>query len=76
LWNLSAERTLLACMVLIAMGTALRGLGLVPLLFMASALAGIGIAVSNVLLSALIKREFWNHGAAMMGGSGGRAGSS
>lgn len=66
--RLGTERTLLACMVLIAVGTALRGLGHAPLLFIASALAGIGIAVSNVLLSALIKREFSSHGAAMMGG--------
>ena len=66
--RLGTERTLLACMVLITVGTALRGVGHVPLLFMASALAGVGIAVSNVLLSALIKREFPRHGAAMMGG--------
>jgi len=66
--RLGMERALLLCMVLITVGTALRGLGHVPLLFMASALAGIGIAVSNVLLSALIKREFSRHGAALMGG--------
>ena len=66
--RLGTERTLLGCMLLITVGTALRGLGHVPLLFLASALAGIGIAVSNVLLSALIKREFSSHGAAMMGG--------
>ena len=65
---LGMERALLACMVLITVGTALRGLGQVPLLFMASALAGVGIAVSNVLLSALIKREFSRRAAAMMGG--------
>jgi CP family cyanate transporter-like MFS transporter len=40
--RLGMERALLACMVLITVGTALRGLGHVPLLFMASALAGIG----------------------------------
>lgn len=66
--RLGTERTLLACMVLITVGTALRGQGQVPVLFLASALAGVGIAVSNVLLSALIKREFSRHGAAMMGG--------
>lgn len=66
--RLGTERTLLACMVLITVGTALRGVGHVPLLFLASALAGVGIAVSNVLLSALIKREFSRHAAAMMGG--------
>lgn len=66
--RLGMERTLLACMAAITAGTALRGLGHVPLLFVATALAGIGIAISNVLLSALIKREFSQHGAAMMGG--------
>lgn len=66
--RLGTERTLLVCMVLITVGTALRGVGHVPLLFLASALAGVGIAVSNVLLSALIKREFSRHAAAMMGG--------
>lgn len=61
------ERTLLACMVLITVGTALRGTGQVPVLFLASALAGVGIAVANVLLSALVKRDFDRRSALMMG---------
>ena len=64
---LGLERALLACMVLITAGTALRGIGSVPVLFMASALAGIGIAVSNVLLSGLVKRDFARQSALMMG---------
>ena len=64
---LGLERALLACMVLITAGTALRGIGSVPVLFMASALAGIGIAVSNVLLSGLVKRDFAGRSALMMG---------
>ncbi|MGJ7579046.1 CynX/NimT family MFS transporter [Variovorax sp. RHLX14] len=64
---LGLERALLACMVLITVGTALRGLGSVPVLFMASALAGAGIAVSNVLLSGLVKRDFADRSALMMG---------
>jgi CP family cyanate transporter-like MFS transporter len=61
------ERTLLGCMVLILVGTALRGTGNIPLLFLASAIAGSGIAVSNVLLSGLVKRDFAGQAALMMG---------
>jgi len=61
------ERTLLACMVLILVGTLLRGTGSIPLLFVASAIAGSGIAVSNVLLSGLVKRDFARQAALMMG---------
>ena len=61
------ERTLLGCMVLIGVGTVLRGTGNIPLLFLASAIAGSGIAVSNVLLSGLVKRDFAGQAALMMG---------
>ncbi|MDP9602304.1 UNVERIFIED_ORG: CP family cyanate transporter-like MFS transporter [Variovorax paradoxus] len=61
------ERTLLGCMVLILVGTVLRGTGNIPLLFLASAIAGSGIAVSNVLLSGLVKRDFASQAALMMG---------
>jgi CP family cyanate transporter-like MFS transporter len=61
------ERTLLGCMVLIGVGTVLRGTGHIPLLFLASAIAGSGIAVSNVLLSGLVKRDFASQAALMMG---------
>lgn len=65
--RLGIERTLLACMVLITAGTLLRGSAQLPLLFAASALAGVGIAVANVLLSALVKRDFDSRTALMMG---------
>ena len=65
--RLGLERALLACMVAITLGTALRGSGHVPLLFVASALAGMGIAVSNVLLSGLVKRDFADRSSLMMG---------
>ncbi|SFP17014.1 MFS transporter, CP family, cyanate transporter [Variovorax sp. PDC80] len=61
------ERTLLGCMALILVGTLLRGTGHVPLLFVASAIAGSGIAVANVLLSGLVKRDFAGQAALMMG---------
>jgi CP family cyanate transporter-like MFS transporter len=54
-------------MVLILVGTVLRGTGNIPLLFLASAIAGSGIAVSNVLLSGLVKRDFAKQAALMMG---------
>jgi CP family cyanate transporter-like MFS transporter len=53
-----AERTILVLLVLIALGTALRGLATLPALLAGSALAGAGIAVVNVLLPGLIKRDF------------------
>ncbi len=65
--RLGLERALLACMVLITLGTALRGVGSIALLFFASAMAGIGIAASNVLLSGLVKRDFADRSALMMG---------
>ncbi|CAN5605276.1 MFS transporter [soil metagenome] len=61
------ERTLLVCLLMILFGTFLRGAGTVSLLFVATAVAGIGIAISNVLLSALVKRDFGGHAALMMG---------
>jgi len=61
------ERTLLVCLLMILVGTLLRGTGSVPLLFAATAIAGTGIAISNVLLSALVKRDFAEQAALMMG---------
>lgn len=52
------ERTLLFVLLLLALGTALRGLGSVPLLFLGTALAGACIATGNVLLPGLVKRDF------------------
>ncbi len=61
------ERTLLGAVALLAVGTFLRGTGSVPLLFIASALAGAGIAVGNVLLPGLVKRDFPRQMALMTG---------
>lgn len=62
-----AERTLLGMLVLLTIGTALRGYGGIPGLFLGSALAGASIAVGNVLLPALVKRDFAHHAATMTG---------
>ncbi|WP_394781874.1 CynX/NimT family MFS transporter [Undibacterium sp.] len=62
-----AERTLLGMLILLAAGTALRGLASIPLLFIATGLAGASIAVGNVLLPGLVKRDFPTRTALMMG---------
>jgi len=62
-----AERTLLFALALLAFGTVLRGLGTVPLLFIASFMAGAAIAIGNVLLPGLVKRDFPDRAAMMTG---------
>ncbi|MBP1851613.1 CynX/NimT family MFS transporter [Rhizobium halophytocola] len=61
------ERTLLAVLLLLALGTALRGALSLPLLFLGTMLAGACIAVGNVLLPALVKRDFPDRTALMTG---------
>ncbi|WP_337184815.1 MFS transporter [Shinella sp.] len=61
------ERTLLGVVLILALGTALRGLSSVPLLFLGTALAGGCIAVGNVLLPGLVKRDFPDRAALMTG---------
>ncbi|WP_429931093.1 CynX/NimT family MFS transporter [Agrobacterium vitis] len=62
-----AEKTLLAVMALLAIGTALRGFSSLPALFFGTALAGACIAVGNVLLPGLVKRDFPDRAALMTG---------
>ncbi|WP_427015706.1 MFS transporter [Pseudarthrobacter sp. P1] len=52
------ERTLLGAMVLLALGLAVRPLGALPALLVGSFAAGAAIAVVNVLLPGLVKRDF------------------
>ncbi|MDM0014326.1 MFS transporter [Variovorax sp. J22P168] len=61
------ERTLFGALLLICVGTLLRGSGSLPVLFFASALAGAGIAIGNVLLPGLVKRDFASRAAMMTG---------
>ncbi|ARF57364.1 CynX/NimT family MFS transporter [Streptomyces gilvosporeus] len=56
--RLGTERALLATMALICAGTALRLLDSVVALFAGTVVIGAGIAVANVLLPGLIKRDF------------------
>uniref|UniRef100_UPI0028ABDEAB MFS transporter n=1 Tax=Shinella sp. TaxID=1870904 RepID=UPI0028ABDEAB len=65
--RIGTERTLLAVILLVALGTALRGLSSIPLLFFGTALAGGAIAVGNVLLPGLVKRDFADRAALMTG---------
>lgn len=62
-----AERTLLGALLLLALGTGLRGFGSVPLLFLATFAAGAAIAIGNVLLPGLVKRDFTDKAAMMTG---------
>jgi CP family cyanate transporter-like MFS transporter len=61
------ERTLLGVIFLLALGTALRGFSSVPLLFIGTAVAGACIAVGNVLLPGIVKRDFADRAALMTG---------
>ncbi|MDK4731720.1 MFS transporter [Rhizobium sp. CNPSo 3490] len=65
--RIGSERTLLGVLLLLALGTALRGLSSVPLLFIGTAVAGACIAVGNVLLPGLVKRDFPGRAALMTG---------
>jgi CP family cyanate transporter-like MFS transporter len=65
--RIGAERTLLGVLCLLALGTAMRGLSSVPLLFLGTALAGACIAIGNVLLPGLVKRDFADRAALMTG---------
>jgi MFS transporter, CP family, cyanate transporter len=52
------ERTLAGCLVLVAAGIALRSQGSVAALFGGTIVFATGIAVANVLMPSLIKRDF------------------
>lgn len=65
--RLGPDRGVLGGMLLIAAGLALRGLENLPALFAGTAIAALGIGFGNVLLPALVKRDFPNHGGLMTG---------
>lgn len=52
------ERALVGALVLILLGVAVRSAGSLALLFAGTAAIGIGIAIGNVLLPSLLKRDF------------------
>lgn len=61
------ERVLLGMVLLLALGTALRGFSSIPLLFLGTALAGACIAIGNVLLPGIVKRDFPDKAALVTG---------
>lgn len=65
--RLGIERSLLVALVLICLGIGLRSLPSTALLFCGTAIIGCGIALGNVLLPGLIKRDFSQHVARMTG---------
>ena len=65
--RLGTERTLLLVVLLLVIGTAIRGVGSVSLLFVGTAIAGACIAVGNVLLPGLVKRDFPDRTALLTG---------
>ncbi|MBY0611003.1 MAG: MFS transporter [Beijerinckiaceae bacterium] len=52
------ERVLLGVLLLVGIGTALRGIDTVVTLYLGTAIAGLAIAVGNVLLPGMVKRDF------------------
>lgn len=61
------EWTLIGSLVVLAAGTALRGIPTAPALFAGSILLGSAIGVANVLVPGLIKRDFADRTALLMG---------
>src|SRR5215204_5768420 len=59
------ERALLASLLVLASGILLRWAGAVAALFLGTAVLGAAIAVANVLLPSLVKREFPEHAGLM-----------
>lgn len=65
--RIGTEQAVLALMVVLAVGTALRLFGTVPALMVSAVLAGAAIGIVNVLLPGLVKRDFADRAAAMTG---------
>jgi len=59
--RIGMERALLACLLVLAAGILLRWAGAVAALFLGTVVLGAAIAVANVLLPSLVKREFPEH---------------
>ena len=65
--RIGTERTALAALLAILLGTGLRGLASAPALMAGSLLAGAGIGVGNVLMPGLLKRDFPDKAPLMTG---------
>ncbi|MBC2884701.1 CynX/NimT family MFS transporter [Ochrobactrum sp. CM-21-5] len=62
-----AERVLLFVLVVLTLGTAIRGIGTFSSLYIGATLAGAAIAMGNVLLPGVVKRDFPKTAAIMTG---------
>lgn len=65
--RLGADRGVLAAVLVVAIGSALRGLGGVAPLFVGACLAAFGIGLAGVLLPGLVKRDFPRQAGLMTG---------
>lgn len=65
--RIGVEGALAATLVLVGVGTAVRSVPSVALLYLGTALFGIGIALGNVLLPTLVKRDFPDRSGSMTG---------
>jgi CP family cyanate transporter-like MFS transporter len=65
--RMRSERVVLLFLAVLVLGLLLRGAGTVPALLIGSVLVGIGIGIVNVLLPALIKKDFPRSAALMTG---------
>lgn len=65
--RLGPDLGVLAGMAIVGVGLALRGLGGLAALFLGTAVAATGIGFANVLLPALVKRDFPDSGGPMTG---------
>ncbi|WP_018263043.1 CynX/NimT family MFS transporter [Methylobacterium sp. WSM2598] len=65
--RLGADAGVLAFLIVMAAGLVLRGLDGIPALFAGSVVAACGIGVVNVLLPAIVKRDFPDRPGLMMG---------
>ncbi|MDN5843164.1 MAG: MFS transporter [Alcaligenaceae bacterium] len=65
--RIGTERSLLIVLVLLTIGTALRGADGIGTLFVGSIIAGGAIAIGNVLLPSLVKRDFASRPGLMTG---------
>lgn len=65
--RIGVEGALTATLVLVGLGTAVRSMPSVALLYFGTALFGVGIALGNVLLPTLVKRDFPDQSGSMTG---------
>jgi len=65
--RIGTERTTLAALLAILLGTGLRGLASAPALVAGSLLAGAGIGIGNVIMPGLLKRDFPDRAPLMTG---------